>query len=271
MVKYFNAKAASCRRRLPLTKSNMCEILEPAAKTLAESTPTVKACTKCGVEKPITDFHSAKNSKFGRHSHCKQCRSVDVCAYYRRDEVKQRLKVYRQRPEVKSRLRAGQRDYFSRPDVKEYQQKRRHLYYQRKEVRERRQSYMKAYVERPDVKARLRNNKKLYMREQLRENPAVRLRMNLCARIRLAVKGKNKSARTLELVGCDIGFLRRWIEAKWKPGMSWQNYGKWHVDHIMPCAMFDLSDPVQQRTCFRWTNLQPLWAADNISKSDKIT
>jgi hypothetical protein len=54
--------------------------------------------------------------------------------------------------------------------------------------------------------------------------------------------------------------------------MSWGNYGLhgWHVDHIIPCASFDLTDPEQQRQCFHYTNLQPLWAEDNLRKSDKL-
>jgi HNH endonuclease. len=53
--------------------------------------------------------------------------------------------------------------------------------------------------------------------------------------------------------------------------MSWDNYGRdgWHIDHIRPCASFDLTDPEQQRQCFHYTNLQPLWAADNIRKGAK--
>jgi hypothetical protein len=52
--------------------------------------------------------------------------------------------------------------------------------------------------------------------------------------------------------------------------MSWKNYGKWHIDHIRPCSSFDLSDPQQQRTCFNYSNLQPLWAKDNLNKSNKL-
>ena len=50
--------------------------------------------------------------------------------------------------------------------------------------------------------------------------------------------------------------------------MTWQNYGDgWHIDHIHPCAAFDLTDPEQQKACFHWSNLQPLWAIDNFRKS----
>ena len=61
------------------------------------------------------------------------------------------------------------------------------------------------------------------------------------------------------------------LEALFQPGMTWDNHAidGWHIDHIRPCTSFDLTDPEQQRQCFHYTNLQPLWAFDNISKSDK--
>lgn len=86
----------------------------------------------------------------------------------------------------------------------------------------------------------------------------------------VAVKGAKKSAPTEALVGCSIEFLKGYIEARFKDGMSWDNFGKWHIDHIIPCAEFDLIDPNQQKMCFRYSNLQPLWAAENIRKSDKV-
>jgi len=52
--------------------------------------------------------------------------------------------------------------------------------------------------------------------------------------------------------------------------MSFSNYGKWHIDHIIPCARFDLRKPNEQKKCFNYKNLQPLWAFDNLSKNDKI-
>ena len=52
--------------------------------------------------------------------------------------------------------------------------------------------------------------------------------------------------------------------------MTWDNHGEWHIDHIKPCASFDLTDADQQRECFNYTNLQPLWAKDNLSKGAKI-
>jgi hypothetical protein len=70
----------------------------------------------------------------------------------------------------------------------------------------------------------------------------------------------------MEMVGCTVERLRAHLEAQFAPGMSWENYGEWQIDHIRPCASFDLSNPLQQRACFNFVNLRPLWKSDNASK-----
>jgi hypothetical protein len=90
---------------------------------------------------------------------------------------------------------------------------------------------------------------------------------NLRTRLYLVLKNNPKSLTTIRLVGCSIKKLRRHLESKFVRGMSWDNYGKWHVDHIRPCASFDLSKFEEQAKCFNWKNLQPLWAKDNLSKT----
>lgn len=93
-----------------------------------------------------------------------------------------------------------------------------------------------------------------------------RLSGNLRRRVRHALAGKAKAQPTLELLGCSIEQLRTHIEAQWIGSMSWENYGSWHIDHIKPCASYDLTDEAQQRACFHYSNLQPLWAEDNLRK-----
>ena len=73
----------------------------------------------------------------------------------------------------------------------------------------------------------------------------------------------------MELSGCSKEELYTFLEAEFSEGMTWENYGKWHVDHIRPCASFNLEDVEEQKKCFHWTNLQPLWAVDNIRKGSK--
>jgi hypothetical protein len=92
----------------------------------------------------------------------------------------------------------------------------------------------------------------------------------LRSRIWHALKHNFKSKSTLKLIGCSIEFLKFYLERKFEYNMNWNNYGKWHVDHIIPCASFDLSNPEEQALCFHYTNLQPLWAKDNLKKHAKI-
>jgi hypothetical protein len=97
-----------------------------------------------------------------------------------------------------------------------------------------------------------------------------KVRINLAKRIINALKGNSKSASTMKLVGCDIDWLWAWLEIQFKPGMTRENYGPvWEVDHIRPCASFDLTDPQQQKLCFHWTNLQPLPPPENRRKNAK--
>lgn len=86
------------------------------------------------------------------------------------------------------------------------------------------------------------------------------------SRVRNVLKGIKKSAPTIRLLGCKLTEFRDHIERRFAPGMSWQNYGEWHIDHIKPCAAFDLRQPQEQQRCFHYSNLQPLWALDNIRK-----
>ena len=105
-------------------------------------------------------------------------------------------------------------------------------------------------------------------RRRMRKDPKKRLMMQMRTRLYHAVAGTVKSAKTAVLLGCPWEQLRAHLEKQFLPGMTWQNYGKrgWEVDHIAPCARFDLSDPAQQRACFHYSNLQPLWRLDNQRK-----
>jgi hypothetical protein len=96
---------------------------------------------------------------------------------------------------------------------------------------------------------------------------------NLRQRLWYALKSQStrRSASTLALLGCSSLKLKEHLEAKFTTGMNWDNYGLygWHIDHIKPCAKFNLTLDSEQKLCFHYTNLQPLWAEDNLRKSDK--
>ena len=99
------------------------------------------------------------------------------------------------------------------------------------------------------------------------------MKHNIETRINIAIKnrGYKKSNYTLKLLGCSINEVRQHLENQFQDGMTWKNYGKngWHVDHIKPLSLFDLTQEEEQKKAFHYTNLQPLWAKDNLSKGNK--
>ena len=106
--------------------------------------------------------------------------------------------------------------------------------------------------------------------ELKKKNPNYRA-IKACRR-RLARYVQKKTSNTVELLGCSPIELRLHLESLWMQGMSWDNYGLegWHIDHKLPITSFNLSCPEQVKKCFHYTNLQPLWAKDNLSKGAKI-
>lgn len=125
----------------------------------------------------------------------------------------------------------------------------------------------KRHGEKPKAKKR----KWEYHASRLKTDIEFRIRCRLQTRIHHALSGiTKKSASTESLLGCSFCQCREHLEHQFKEGMSWNNYGEWHIDHIIPCASFDLTKEEDQRKCFHWSNLQPLWAKENSSKGDKI-
>jgi hypothetical protein len=110
-----------------------------------------------------------------------------------------------------------------------------------------------------------RKNHKLKLK-QLNRKINDKISRNLRSRVRKALKGIDKSKNTIKLLGCSIEQLKQHLESQFQPGMSWNNYGQWHIDHIRPCVSFDLNIKEEQQNCFHYINLQPLWAMDNLKK-----
>ena len=120
---------------------------------------------------------------------------------------------------------------------------------------------------RPEVKKRANAR----CRERYHTDPQYKLKRILRGRLSKVLNGNPKSATTMTLVGCSITHLKDHLEKQFLPGMTWENHGPvWHVDHMMPFDSFDLSYPEQQRQCCHYTNLQPLWGPENMSKGNKI-
>lgn len=107
-------------------------------------------------------------------------------------------------------------------------------------------------------------------KERYHADTQFRLKEILRSRFRSALKGATEHESALQLVGCSTQELREWLEDQFGEGMTWDNYGEWHIDHIIPCSAFELQHSEEQEVCFHYTNLRPMWAEDNIRKSDKL-
>lgn len=110
-----------------------------------------------------------------------------------------------------------------------------------------------------------------YKAKRFNTDPCFKLQCLLRSRLLLALKGNAKRGSAVKLLGCTIEELKLHLEKQFQPGMTWENHALdgWHIDHIKPLSKFDLTDPVQLAEACRHTNLQPLWAKDNLSKGDK--
>lgn len=105
-----------------------------------------------------------------------------------------------------------------------------------------------------------------YDAKQLAENLQRRISKNLRHRLYKAVLGKTRGVSAVKALGISIPAFRDYIEALFQPGMTWGNYGAWHLDHIRPLTLFDLTDEAQARIACHYTNMQPLWALENQRK-----
>lgn len=124
-----------------------------------------------------------------------------------------------------------------------------------------------ANVERERGRDRLRQpHRSQRKRERMERDPVFRLACHLRARLANAVRGRWKGSSAVRDLGCSLDEFVRYIQARFAPGMSWENYGAWHLDHIQPLASFDLTDRTQCAAACHYSNLQPLWAADNVRK-----
>lgn len=106
-----------------------------------------------------------------------------------------------------------------------------------------------------------------YWKEKYANDLSFRIAHNMRCRLKAAIHG---CSRPLKYLGCSIEELKNHLEKLFQTGMSWENYGDWHIDHVLPLSGFDLSDPEQVGKACHYTNLQPLWAEDNLRKSNHM-
>lgn len=97
-----------------------------------------------------------------------------------------------------------------------------------------------------------------------------RLKDNLRRRLDKALKGSPRYKKAHELLGCGLKHFKKHLESQFTEGMTWENYGEWHIDHCIPCMTFDMTKKSNHAKCFNYKNLRPLWADDNRKRKKKI-
>lgn len=203
----------------------------------------MKTCRRCKHRKKETDFNRDRSRPDGRHPYCKTCKGKE----YRVNRV--------------DVLRAKKEDRNADPEKYRERDRRRSASLAAKQ-------YLKWYRRQNREHRREYNNE--WRKNRYNSHPDYRLACVLRSRLTVAFNGGNgtKTLCALDLLGCTLSQLRAHLSSLFRPGMSWENHGPvWHIDHIKPCAKFDLTDPNQQRCCFHYTNLQPLFALENLKKN----
>ena len=231
---------------------------------------TTKTCSKCGETKDVSEFSKNKRRKGGLQGWCKACERAYRQA--NKEQIAEKKRAYNQanKEEVAEYHRA--RYQAKKEQILEQQR----AYYQanREKVAERNRAYQQANKEkvadyqrayRQANKERLAEYQRDYTKKRYAEDPVYAMVLRLRRRLLHALSGQAKPASTMGLVGCSAEKLCAWLEMHFAEGMTWENRSEWHIDHIRPIASFE--DPADPE-CWHWSNLQPMWAEDNMRKGD---
>jgi hypothetical protein len=206
------------------------------------SVVSTKVCSKCKEEKPLSDFNKRTPNKDGLQYQCKVCISKYGKQHYLKNKEEIDI-VHKQH-------------YLDNKDHTLLQQKQHRINHKDEINLKSRQNYF-------NHKDEIRIQKNKYENNKRKTDPQFRILCLLRGRTKKALKsqGVTKSLCTIEPLGCTIEFFQNYIQSLLKPGMTMENNGprKWHLHHIKYCHTFDLSDPEQQRLCFHYTNMIPMW------------
>lgn len=224
-----------------------------------------KECPKCGKTKQIEDFHSNRSKNGGKCSSCKEC-TLKTNRDWRKNNKEKCHEISRRwraaNPGRKREL--GKRWAENNPE--KVRKTAQHWKAENPEkVRAIWRRWCKNNPDRKKENGRIASKK-------IRGTPKGKLNSNLSTAVSLSLGGNKKGRHWEELVGYTIEQLKLYLEKKFTEGMTWGNYGKWHIDHIIPISAFNFEKAEDDdfKRCWALKNLQPLWAADNLSKKDTL-
>ena len=219
----------------------------------------MKVCSKCLIEKSLNDFTYIKNNK-KYESRCNKCVVEYNREYYlnNKEKIKKRSNQYYS--ENVEKVKETTKEY--RENNIEIIKKRKSDYHIKnaEKIKERTKNWRE-------------NNKSRrvqYEKDRRNNDPIYALRVSVRDRIKSYLKKCDISKKnpTFEIVGCTPEFLKEYLEKQFKDGMAWEKRNKWHIDHIIPLSSAKTEEEIY-KLC-HYTNLQPLWAEENIKKSNKL-
>jgi hypothetical protein len=250
-----------------------------------------KICRTCKKELSDGCFHKNKQNKDGLNGLCKQCEveykhqyylsnkeklSVESKSYRNAHKEEMRLYNKQYRKEHRNDLIAYNKQYYN--DNKEefsltskiYKDKNKDKLSQyHKEYRDSHKEERRVYEKNNRISINITAGE--YRKKRMQEDPQFKLACNLRSKLSAAIRGHKKFDSAINILGMSINDFKSFLESKFQPGMTWDNYGvgygKWHDDHIIPIAYFDFGQKDQVRQCFHYTNMRPMWGSPNISKN----
>lgn len=230
-------------------------------------------CYKCGETKPASEFGKRTAARNGLSNICRSCkRPVD--AEYRKNNKEKLKAAYHKMIEQRPTFWA---DYYAKHRSTELI---RVATWSKKNAEKKSEMYREWYVANPDYHPAWRDKNRDKVKERGKRSHQKRMSSAKCrleASIRTGVSkgianGSKASRRTFDLLGYTVDQLMRHLERRFQPGMSWDNYGEWHIDHIIPLSAhnYETPDDIDFKKAWALKNLQPLWAKENIRKHARI-
>lgn len=220
----------------------------------------MKKCGRCKEFKEESDFYPDKSKKSGLNSYCKIC-----------SKIKQR--EYQARNYNRNKAKESKRHKIYYENNKEAFQLKNKIYHQNHKINKEEKA---KYDHDRNIQNRLSMNVKHAIRNRNRRIYDLKFKLNeiMANAIRLALKGNKKGRSWEKLVGYSLNQLKRHLEKQFQPGMNWRNYGfyGWHIDHEIPISAFNFEKPEDMdfKKCWALSNLQPMWAKENIAKSNNL-
>ena len=230
----------------------------------------MKICTKCKCEQDKSCFSKSRRTKDKLKYRCKKCDKQ-----YNQDhqeEINKRNKRWRlNNPEKAKKYNKQWRLNNPEKNTKHSKQWRLDNSEKDKEchTRWRRNNSEKISQYYQDNKEKINAQRRPYQRNKRKIDVNYKIAKNLRLRLYHALNHNFKSGSAVRDLGCSISGLKLHLESKFQPDMTWDNYGEWHIDHIKPLSKFDLTDRDQLLEACHYTNLQPLWAEENLKKGNR--